>query len=37
MLLVFQRMGVLREDQSRRLLIKADALSRKITNFSRSL
>jgi four helix bundle protein len=37
MLLVFQRMGLLHGDETRPLLIAADTLSRKITNFSKSL
>jgi four helix bundle protein len=37
MLLVFQRMGLLRDIDTRPLLINADALSRKITSFSRTL
>ena len=37
MLLAFQRMGLLQEDEIRPLLTKADMLSRKITTFSKSL
>lgn len=37
MLLVFQRMGLLQDIDTRPLLINADALSRKITSFSRTL
>ena len=37
MLLVFQRMGLLRDIDTRPLLINADALSRKITSFVRTL
>lgn len=37
MLLTFQRMGLLQEDEIRPLLTKADMLSRKITTFSKSL
>ncbi len=37
MIMVFQRMGLLQADETRPLLVKADALSRKITNFSKSL
>ncbi len=37
MLLVFQRMHVLRKDEAHPLLVNADTLSRKITNFSKGL
>ncbi len=37
MLLVFQRLGLLRDDETSPLLTQADGLSRKITNFSKSL
>lgn len=37
MLMVFQRMSLLREEEMGPLLVRADTLSRKITKFSKSL
>ncbi len=37
MLLVFQRMNVVRREEAHPLMINADTLSRKITNFSKGL